>query len=102
MVVGVVSGVASPGVVVSGAGSGSVVPDAEGVPVSAVAGSEADGPADPVEVGDGEDDGDDVDDSVVVGVGAVGPADAPPGWALVVARACAACCGAAPGVCWMP
>ena len=66
--------------------------------MSAVPGSDADGLDDAVGVGDGEG----VGDESVVAVGAVGPPDSTPGCALVVARACAACCGAAPGTCWMP
>lgn len=98
MVVGVASVVAAPGVVVSGAaGAGAVVADAEGSSVPGDAGSEGDRLGDTEDVGGG---GDEFADAVG---GALSSPDSTPGWALVVARACAACWGSVPsGVCWMP
>ncbi len=72
-----------------------MVTDIEGSPVpvvSAVGGSEGDRLGAIVVVGDG--------DAWADEVGAVGPCDVMPGWSLVVARACAVCCGSAAGACW--
>ncbi len=98
-VVGVAVLSAPPGGVVA-SGSPAEVAEAEGEPAPVATGPEGDSP------------GDDAGSAVSVGVedrdgeadevGAAVPAGSAPGWALVVARACAAPCEAVPGAFGMP